>query len=237
VVPFSEIAGEVSATTRLVACSHVSWVSGRVVDFQALAASEAPVLLDAAQGIGAVPVDVYELGCDYYAASGQKWLCGPEGTGCLFVRPERLQELLIPWPGYSSVADPGRALEFEPAEGTGRLDHGFPVALRSEWALAALDVFAAAGWEWVYERAASLAAWLAERLAEQGLEVLPRGRSTLVSWRVGDGDGDAAQALVDKLGAERVVVRSIPLGGLVRVSVGAWSSEEELERLVSLVAG
>jgi L-cysteine/cystine lyase len=233
-VPFGRIAGEVSPATRLVACSHVSWVSGRVVDVEALTASGVPLLLDAAQAIGAIPVDVHALGCDYYAASGQKWLCGPEGSGCLFVRPERLEELLIPWPGYSSVADPVHALEFEPAEGTARLDHGFPVALRSSWALAALDVFAAAGWEWVHERAVGLAAWLAGRLAERGLEVLPRGPSTLVSWRAGDATD--AQAEVERLAAEGVVVRSIPLGGVVRASVGAWSSEEELERLVKLVA-
>jgi selenocysteine lyase/cysteine desulfurase len=54
-----------------------------------------------------------------------------------------------------------------------------------------------------------------------------------VSWRAGD--GTAAQALVERLAGEGIVVRSIPLGGLVRVSVGAWSSEEELERLVGLV--
>lgn len=233
VVPFAEIAGEVTPATRLVACSHVSWVSGRVVDYEALAASDAQVLLDAAQGIGAVPVDVRRFGCDYYAASGQKWLCGPEGSGCLFVRPERLEELLVPWPGYSSVALPDRALEFEPAEGTARLDHGFPVALRSSWALASLGVFAAAGWEWVHSRAAELAAWLASELSARGLEVLPRGRSTLVSWRVGD--ADAAQGVVGRMAAEGVVVRSIPLAGAVRVSVGAWSSEDELERLVRLV--
>src|SRR5947199_356598 len=84
-----------ASATRLVACSHVSWVSGQVVDASTLAASGAAVLLDAAQGIGAVPVDAYALGCDYYAASGQKWLCGPEGSGCLFVRAERLEELLV----------------------------------------------------------------------------------------------------------------------------------------------
>lgn len=233
VVPFAEIAGEVSRATRLVACSHVSWVSGRVIDSEALAASDVPVLLDAAQSIGAVPVDVYGLGCDYYAASGQKWLCGPEGSGCLFVRRDRLDELLVPWPGYSSVADPGNALEFEPAEGAARLDHGFPVPLRSSWALASLDVFAQAGWDLVHERAATLATRLAERLTERGREVLPRGRSTLVSYRAGSAEEAAAE--VDRLAGEGVVVRSIPMGGLVRASVGAWASEEELERLVELV--
>ena len=229
VVPFAELPGVVSRSTRLIACSHVSWVSGRVADTQALAASGPPVLLDAAQALGAVPVDVRALGCDFYAASGQKWLCGPEGSGCLYVRPDRLEELLIPWPGYGSLADPQQALELAPAEGVRRLDHGFPAGLRSAWALASLGVFEHAGWDWVHERAASLAAGLAERLADRGLVVGPRGRSTLVSWAADD-----VQAEVERLAANAAVVRSIPAFGLVRASVGAWSSEEELDRLVGL---
>lgn len=232
VVPFAEVAGAASPATRLIACSHVSWVSGRVADVPALTATGAPLLLDAAQALGAIPVDVHALGCDFYAASGQKWLCGPEGSGCLFVRQDRLDELLIPWPGYGSVADPHNALDFEPAAGVNRLDHGFPAGLRSVWALASLEVLGEAGWEWVHERAASLAERLAERLQELGLEVGPRGRSTLVSWRVAD-----PQAEVERLAAQRFVVRSIPGAGLVRASVGAWSSEGELEELARLAAG
>jgi L-cysteine/cystine lyase len=232
VVPFGDIASAVGTATRLIACSHVSWVSGLVADVGALAATGVPVLLDGAQGLGAVPVDVHDMGCDYYAASGQKWLCGPEGSGSLFVRRERLDEVTVPWPGYGSLADPQRALEFEPAETAKRFDHGFPVGMRNAWALASLEVLAQAGWSWVHERAASLAARLADGLRERGLEVWPRDRSTLVSWKVED-----AQAEVDRLAAESVIVRSIPAFGLVRVSVGAWSSEEELERLVELAAG
>lgn len=232
VVPFAEIAGEVAPATKLVACSHVSWVSGRIVDTDALQATGVPFLLDAAQGIGAVPVDVKALGCDYYAASGQKWLCGPEGSGCLYVRPERLDELIVPWPGYGSLADPHQPLEFEPAEGAGRLDHGFPSGLRSAFVLASLGVFAEAGWDWVHERAAALAASLAEQLTERGLEVGPRGRSTLVSWKTADADDEVA-----RLAGEGIIVRSIPAFDMIRASVGAWSSEEDLERLVALVAG
>ncbi|HLY36159.1 MAG TPA: aminotransferase class V-fold PLP-dependent enzyme [Candidatus Limnocylindria bacterium] len=231
VAPFEDVASAASPETRLIACSHVSWVSGRVADVRALAATEVPVLLDAAQALGAIPVDVRELGVDYYAASGQKWLCGPEGSGCLYVRAERLEELLVPWPGYSSVADPANALEFTAAEGTKRLDHGFPVAIRNVWALASLEVFAEAGWDWVHDRARSLAGWLAERLSECGLQVAPRGSSTLVSWKAGDG-----AATVERLAAEGLIVRSIPGGELIRASVGAWSSEEEVERLAGLAA-
>jgi L-cysteine/cystine lyase len=231
VVPFAEIAGEVSSETRLIACSHVSWVGGEVVDVPALVATGVPVLLDAAQALGAIPVDVNALGCAFYAASGQKWLCGPEGSGCLFVAPDRLEELLVPWPGYGSLADAHDALESDWAEGVARLDHGFPAGLRSAYALASLGVFEAAGWDWVHTRAADLAAGLADRLASRGLDVRPRGRSTLVSWAASDADAEVA-----RLAEEGVVVRSIPAFGLVRASVGAWTSEEEIERLVDLVA-
>jgi L-cysteine/cystine lyase len=233
VVPFDRVAEEVSAHTRLVACSHVSWVSGRVVDTATLNDSGASVMLDAAQAIGAIPVDVDRLGCDFYAASGQKWLCGPEGSGCLFIRKEKLDECSIPWPGYGSLADPERPLEVKPAEGAARFDHGFPSGLRSTWALASLEVLGAPGWDWVHARAATLARSLATWLRERGsVEVLPRGESTLVSWRMPD-DRDPGEE-VGRLAAAGFVVRSIPqFGGLIRASVGAWSTEEELERLAA----
>jgi L-cysteine/cystine lyase len=233
VVPFAEIAGEVRHATRLVACSHVSWVSGRIVDTAALGATEAPVLLDAAQALGALPTRVSELGCDYYACSGQKWLCGPEGSGCLFIRPERVDELEIPWPSYASLADAQRPLELEPAVGAARFDLGFPSVLRSSWALAALEALREAGWEWIYELAASLADRLAQLLTERGIEVLPRGRSTLVSFRLPERD---AEQEVERLAGEGIVVRSVPTrAGVIRASVGAWSHGDELERLAELI--
>jgi selenocysteine lyase/cysteine desulfurase len=212
-----------------VAVSHVSWVSGQVVDTGALTATGVPFLLDAAQSIGAVSVDVQALGCAFYAGSGQKWLCGPEGSGALYVRRDQLDQLTTPWPGYMAVANPKDALDSPPAEDAARLDHGFPPGMRSAWALASLGVLEAAGWEWVHARAAGLAAGLADQLAARGLQVGPRGRSTLVAWKADD-----AEAEVARLADEGFVARSIPSHGLVRVSVGAWSSEDELASLAEL---
>jgi L-cysteine/cystine lyase len=233
VAPFAQLADAVSASTRLVACSHVSWVSGQVVDCAALAATGVPVLLDAAQSVGAVPVDVHALGCAFYAGSGQKWLCGPEGSGCLYVSREHLDDVTVPWPGYGSLADASDALDSGPAQTASRFDHGFPPGLRSAWALASLSVFEDAGWDWVHDRAADLAAGLADRLAERGLQVGPRGRSTLVAWQPRTDDLDAEVA---RLGEAGFVVRSIVSHGLIRASVGAWSSEEELAALVDTAA-
>ena len=230
--PFQDLANHISAQTRLIACSHVSWVNGQVIDAEALAASGVPVLLDGAQGLGAVPVDVRRLGCDFYAASGQKWLCGPEGSGCLFVSESRMDDLLIPWPGYGSLADAHRPLDLEPAAGAARFDHGFPTGIRSTWTLEALGVLAQAGWAWIHDRARALAEALAERLGERGLDIAPRGPSTLVSWRAEDPEAEVA-----RLAEAGFAVRHIPAFGVVRASVGAWSSEEELERLAQAAGG
>ena len=191
-----------------------------------------PVLLDAAQAIGAVPVDVHALGCAFYAGSGQKWLCGPEGSGCLYVREDRLDELLVPWPGYGSLADARERARVR--AGRGRRAASTTAsrpgcAARGRWLRSACSRRPAGTGS-----TSARPRWpptLADRLAERGLEVGPRGRSTLVSWKVEDSDAEVA-----RLAGEGVVVRSIPAHGLVRASVGAWTSEEELERLVELAA-
>lgn len=230
-VPFAEIAGEVGPRTRLVACSHVSWVTGRVVDAAALASHDVPVLLDGAQSLGAIPVDVGALGCDFYAAPGQKWLCGPDGSGCLFVRADRVEGLFPAWPSYMSLAVKGRTLGFELHPGARRFDIGWLNGTLASWSLAALDVLEEAGWDWVLERGPALAERFAGMLRDRGLDVSSRDRSTLVTWA----QRDAAEA-VTALFAERIVVRDIPGEDRLRASVGAWSTEEELERLADLAA-
>ena len=135
-----------------------------------------PVLLDAAQALGAVPVDVHALGCDFYAASGQKWLCGPEGSGCLFVRPDRLDDLLVPWPGYASLADARRCARFRlgPGHAAGSTTGSrSECATRGHWPRSACSR-RRAGTGCTHARP-TLAAWLAERLSERGLEVRARG--------------------------------------------------------------
>jgi selenocysteine lyase/cysteine desulfurase len=230
VVPFDSIASEVRPETRLVAVSHVSWITGRVVDCRALARAGAPVLLDGAQSLGAIPVDVRELGCDFYAAAGQKWLCGPNGLGYLYVRGERIPELAPAWPWYSTVADAHHALDSPLRENAARFDLELMPPHHSAWALAALDALEEPGLEDGQHRAVSLAARLVELLSVRGARVAPRGESTLVSWESSDPEAEAERLL-----AENIVVRSLPETPWVRASVGAWTTEQELERLVGLV--
>lgn len=225
VVPFSMLASEVGPRTRLVVCSHVSHISGRVADAAALARTGAPLLLDGAQALGAIPVDVTAIGCDFYAASGQKWLCGPEGTGFLYVRRERLEALRPPWPSGLTVGD---ATTLTSNADASRFDTRPVVGALATWALAALDVLDDVGLDWVLERGPQLAAGLAEELASTGRTVQPRGPSTLVAW-----SEEAPELVVARLLAANVVVRALPAHGLVRASVGAWNNEGDVARLIA----
>jgi L-cysteine/cystine lyase len=226
-VAFADLADAVGPRTKLVACSHVSWVTGAVRP-DGLAELDIPVLLDGAQGVGAVPVDVGALGCAFYAGSGQKWLCGPVGTGMLWVAPEWRERLAPIGTTYINLADAGAGLDAVPQPDARRYDAPALSAETVAAAVAAQEVLAARGWSAVHRRAADLAADLAERLARVGRTVAPRGPTTLVSW-----EDDEAETTRDRLAAEGVIVRFLPGTAYVRASVGAWNDESDLDRLLA----
>lgn len=116
--PLAELADAIGPATRLVVCSHVSWRSGAYAPTAALAAAPPLVLLDGAQGIGAVPTDVGALGADFYAGAGQKWLCGPAGTGMLWIDPAVRERLTVPSPAIST--SPTRTPASTPSRATTR---------------------------------------------------------------------------------------------------------------------
>src|SRR5919201_324001 len=223
------LADSVRPRTKLVACSHVSWVTGAVRP-EGLAELDVPVLLDGAQGVGAVPTDVGALGCDFYAGSGQKWLCGPIGTGMLWMAPAWRERLAPLGTTYINLADAAAGLDAMPQPDARRHDAPAISAEVVAAAVAACDVLAAAGWDAVHPRAPSLAATLAERLAEAGRTVAPRGPTTLVSW-----EDDDPEATRDRLAAEGIVVRHLPGTPYLRASVGAWNDEDDLERLLAAI--
>jgi selenocysteine lyase/cysteine desulfurase len=225
-VPLAELANAVGPRTRLVACSHVGWVSGSFAPVE-LAELDVPVLLDGAQGVGAVPVNVRTLGCAAYAGAGQKWLCGPDGTGVLWVSPELRERISVSRRGYANLGDANAGLDAGLQEDARRLDTMSMNAETAACALAAIGVLESFGWSAVHEQARTLAARLAEMLAERGREPAPRGASTLVSFPSPDPEGERAL-----LAEQGVVVRSVPHRPWLRASVGAWNDENDLARLI-----
>jgi selenocysteine lyase/cysteine desulfurase len=227
-VPFMELANAVGATTTLVAASHVNWITGEIAPD--LSHADVPVILDGAQGSGAVPVDVQALGCIAYAAAGQKWLCGADGTGMLFVHPEFGERVRTTAPTYGSFEDASRGLESTLRAGGRRFD----AALSREalaFSLAALEILVAADLEASMERAADLAETFASALGAAGYKVAPRGRTTLVAFEYPE-PMEARRRLADA----GIAVRDLPGRPYLRASVGAWNDESDLERLLAALA-
>lgn len=225
VVALDRLVDAVTPATRLLALSHVSWVTGNVLPIAELKRkTELPILVDGAQAAGAIEVDATPF--DYYTVSAQKWPCGPDGTGALYVRePESLR---IAAPSHYSQRRHDSDGTFEPQDGAARFDSGYVAATTLTGLEAALDAAPA----WRFERARRTAERCRALLGEEVDVVTPAGQSTLVSFRPA---GDPAET-VTRLNERGVVVREIPGSGLVRVSCGYWTSDGDLERLIAGLA-
>jgi L-cysteine/cystine lyase len=211
--------------TRLIALSHVSWLTGAVLPIRDLARHGIPVLVDGAQAAGAIPVDVQELGCDFYTVSAQKWLLGPEATGALFVHPRRTEDLRMTFPSYMSWEHP----DYVPRAGAARFDPGWIPAGSLAGLAESLAFLADVGGARL-AMAREAAEQCRTLVAERADVITEPGQATLVTWRA-----DNAEAVVARLAEEGVVVRDLPGLGLVRASCGFWTSADDLERLVRAI--
>lgn len=227
------LASATGERTRLVAISHVLWTTGEVLPLAAIAAEAhargALVLVDGAQSAGAIDIDPTALGVDFYAASGQKWFCGPSGTGALWVRPSALERLRTPWPWYLSKSrGPAGVSDWPDAR---RLDATTLSMTSLAGLAAALDWHHGQAERGALAYAARLARTLRERLvARPRLRLVPtEAPSTIVSFFV---EGEPASAVAQRLEREGVFVRSIPGLDCVRASVGFWNDETDLDALV-----
>ena len=215
------ILAAVGPRTRLIALSHVLWTTGKRLDVARLKReSGVLVLVDGAQSAGAIDVDATSV--DFYTVSAQKWLCGPEGTGALFVGDPDALRVAAPTyfaqqshePDGSYVATAGAA-RFDAAH----LPPGPLAGLR-----AALDTHP----DWRFDAAAEAAGRCRARLGEVVEVATDPEQSTLVSFHA---DGDSA-ALVARLGERGVIVRDVPGRGLIRVSCGYWTNDDDFDRLL-----
>jgi L-cysteine/cystine lyase len=209
------VAAAVTSRTRLVALSHVLWLNGQVLPVAEIRkATGVPTLVDGAQSVGAIPVEAG--GVDFYTVSGQKWLCGPQLTGALFVADrDRLRPQVA---GHMATH----------AEGVGQLEisHHDPSAVAG--LLAAIEEQP----PWAFSRAAEMTERCRAALLAAGLDVhTSPGQSTLVAFTARD-DSEAALARCVEAG---VIIRALPNGWL-RASCGWWTSDDDIARLVAAVS-
>jgi L-cysteine/cystine lyase len=210
----------ITPRTRLIALSHVLWTTGQVMPVHELKREAGlPVLVDGAQSVGAVPVDVGDL--DFYTVSCQKWLCGPEPLGALHVRePEQLRIAIPSYFAQESIDDDGN---FVARAGAARFDSGWLATP----ALAGLEAALDGAPEWRFERAAEMAQACRAALSEHTEVIGEPNQGTLVSF-VSPGDPLAVAASLYEGG---VIIRDLPGTGWLRASCGYWTSEGDVARL------
>ena len=229
--------------TRLVAISHVDWTTGEVLPLEEISQLArdrgALTLVDGAQSVGNVPVEVPTTGVDMYAFTGHKWVLGPEGMGAFYVRPGLEAESTSL--GFASLSDP---TAFEAEGGYEEYFHEGARRFEASTMSPALAAGFAAAVDAVYERGSEGFAEIRRRadLLIALLKDMPRitlrsprpAHSGLVSFEI---SGVTPREAAEKLLAQEFVVRFIPEPyPYVRASTHLFNTEEELEALAEAVS-
>jgi selenocysteine lyase/cysteine desulfurase len=241
----------VSQGVALAIFSHVSCETGRRLPVREMCEicrrHGVLSLVDGAQSVGQFPVDVHEIGCDFLTGNGHKWLCGPKGTGFLYVARDVLDRTTPAFIGDGAIEPtfrredfasdtPGPQWQFAPSArrfefGT-RNWHGFG-ALTD-----AINEFEGYGWSEVEAHCASLSTTLKSSLGElPGVTVHSplewRQSSGLVTFGLNDWRGDV---LADVLwNRYNIVQRRVQSPNGIRVSIAAFTNEDDLERLLAAI--
>jgi L-cysteine/cystine lyase len=238
-----EIVGQfdrlITPGTKLVSISHVLWTTGLVMPVRRIAdiAHErgALMLVDGAQAAGAIPVNVRELGADMYAIPAQKWLLGPEGLGALWVRRELLDDARSTFASYftfATIDSRGSRTLTEDAQRFQSVGFHRPSIVGMARSIGWLTMFV--GLDFVYRRGAEMAHRAADLLATiDGVTLLtPRDRMAgLVTFRIAGWEPQAAMAeLATRTFA---ILRTVPMVDALRISVGFWTTAEEIDQLLA----
>jgi len=197
-------------------------------------------VVDGAQAVGMIPVNLGELGCDFYAASGHKWLLGPKGTGVLYVRDGMLGSWRAPYVGaYSDARFDLDARVFEAIRAARAVEYGTRNVPLIEGLGAAVEFMDALGMEAVAQYGRSLAEGFRAKMgAIRALRILtPEGaedRASIVTFGAKDGMMDPwwwANSLRKRHGIRVRPVGEHSLRG-VRVSFHIFNHERQIEQLV-----
>jgi isopenicillin-N epimerase len=221
-----ELVANIGVRTRAILVSHITSPTALVlpVEETCAAARRAGVLsiVDGAHAPGQIPLDLEAVGADVYAGNCHKWLCAPKGSGFLWARPEHqgwIEPLVISW-GYHEEADFGERHGWQ-----GTNDPAAYLAVPK-----AIEVHSA----FDLEAAAALAAEVERRLAERRLKTVG-GVSAPFMRAVQLPAGDPIALWRRLIDEHRIEVPVYEHDGrrILRVSIGPYNDEADIDRLVT----
>jgi kynureninase len=233
-IPIEAYDEAIDERTAVVMVNRVFYRSSAIVDAKTVCALArergALSFVDDYHGLGIVPLDLHELGCDLYTAGTLKWMCGGPGMVFLYARRALLPSLEPAVTGWFATDDPfsfdNQHLVYHPT--ARRLEHGTPPAPVFYLAQGGIDVISEVGVGRVRARQGELTDHVVARSDEAGLEVrTPRERSMrggVVNVRVGD---DAA-AICHELLARDVCTDF--RGDGLRISPHFFNTEADIDR-------
>lgn len=237
----AELPRLIDKRTRMISLSHVSRRTGLRLPAREMTeiahAHDVPILFDGAQSYGAIPVDVADIGCDFYVFSGHKYIMAPQGTGGCYVRRDRIEWLQPSWIGSHSQKD------FDLVGGLNLLDEAkrFEFGTRNLADQAgfgkALDIWQEIGWDNVYNAIAAYTDRLKAALQSVPTLVL----ETPIPYELSSGivtfslPGYTTTGLSASLMEhERVLASALEQDtSMVRISTHVFNTDEEITRLIA----
>ena len=244
----SAVEKAITPRTRLLVVSHVSTSTGITFPLKKLVevchASNVYVLADGAQAVGAIPVNMHDLGVDFYAMAGRKWLCGPEGIGVLYVAKDRISEVD---PTFISPASVNQRSDLDmlspyviPAPFAARYQLAtamyMPTLLGFQKSLEYL--LDHVGMDWVTNRIQGLARHMRALISEiPGVQIVtPQGKEAgMIEFLV---EGWSPPDLCTRLNERNFMIRPEPehqFPAPARISTGFYNTEEELDQLAEAI--
>ena len=235
-----------SDRTRIVSIAHISNVLGTINPVKEMIATAhahgVPVLVDGAQSIPHMQVDVQDLDVDFFAFSGHK-VYGPTGVGVLYGKEEWLDKL----PPYQGGGEMIQSVSFEKTtfnELPFKFEAGTPDYIGTTGLAKALDYVSAIGLEQIAAHEHELTIYAMQRLGEiEGMRFLGEAahKSSVVSFLVGNIHPFDMGTLLDRLGiavrtghhCAEPLMRRLGIEGTVRASFAMYNTKEEIDALVA----
>ena len=238
----------ITSKTRVIAIPHITCTIGQVFPVKEIAKlghdKNLWVFFDGAHGPGTTMLDLKDIDCDFYATCGHKWMCGPKGTGFLYVRKEMLDVVQARWVG--GYSDTGWDLTTETPEFKGYV----PTAHRYDFATqnaslyiglgAAIDFLYHIGIENIVRRGNALTAYLQRELLQLGdtIEMLTpteeRSRGFITGFRLKNMPYDKFGEHAAKRNFRIRLVGESHLNS-IRVSTHLYNNFDELKKFVDAV--